>query len=146
MVCLTRKGRQMSVAATRVFADEIKELGDKFVNLTVIQAKELKDYLSEVHGIEAASGGVMLQQAPPAQEVEQVIEKTEFDVVLEGFGEKKIDVIKVVRQITGLGLKEAKEVVENAPKVVKTGVSKADAEKYKTDIEASSAGAKVSIK
>lgn len=136
----------MSVAATRVFADEIKELGDKFVNLTVIQAKELKDYLSEVHGIEAASGGVMLQQAPPAQEVEQVIEKTEFDVVLEGFGEKKIDVIKVVRQITGLGLKEAKEVVENAPKVVKTGVSKADAEKYKTDIEASSAGAKVSIK
>src|SRR5208283_2981780 len=131
--------------ADRDFSAVTKELGDKIVTLTLKQAKELSDYLEEVHGIKAAAGGVVMAAGPAgAAPAAAVQEKTEFDVVLEGFGDKKIGVIKVVRAITGLGLKEAKDLVEGVPAKVKEGVSKEDAEKIKKELE--EAGATVSIK
>lgn len=127
------------------FSDATKEMGDKIVGLTLKEAKELSDYLKEVHGIEPASGGGAVMMAGPAgAEAEVVEEQTEFDVILESFGENKIKVIKVVRTATGLGLKEAKDAVEGAPGKLKEGVSKEDAEKLKSDLE--EVGAKVSIK
>jgi len=133
--------------ATREFSQTTKELGDRIVKLTLLEAKELSDYLEEVYGIKAAAGGaammVMPQQAAGV-EAAQAEAKTEFDVVLEAFGDKKIEVIKVIRQITGLGLKEAKDLVEGAPKKVKEGISKEDAEKIKKQLE--EVGATVSIK
>jgi large subunit ribosomal protein L7/L12 len=123
-----------------------KKLGDEIVGLTLKQAKELSDYLKDVHGIEPAAGGgvVMMAGGAGGGGVEAAAEKTEFDVVLEGFGDKKIGVIKVVRQATGLGLKEAKDLVEGVPSKVKEGLSKPDAEKLKKELE--EAGATVSIK
>ena len=137
----------MSEAATMEYSSTTKELGDKIVGLTLKQAKELSDYLENEHGIKpAAGGGVMMAMpaggaggAAAAPEA-----KTEFDVVLEGFGDKKIGVIKVVRAATGLGLKEAKDLVEGVPSKVKEGISKEDAEKLKKELE--EAGATVSIK
>lgn len=127
------------------FSDVTKELGDKIVGLTLKEAKELSDYLKDVHGIEPAAGGAVMMAGPAGGEgAAAAEEKTEFDVVLEGFGDKKIGVIKVVRTATGLGLKEAKDLVESAPSKVKEGVSKEDAEKLKTELE--EAGATVSIK
>jgi large subunit ribosomal protein L7/L12 len=118
------------------FDATITQLGDQIVGLTLLQAKSLADYLKEKHGIEPAGGGVMMAAAPggaaPAAAAE---EKTEFDVILTGFGENKIGVIKVVRGATGLGLKEAKDLVEGVPKPLKTGVSKDDAAKMKAEIE-----------
>jgi large subunit ribosomal protein L7/L12 len=135
----------MSVA-TREFAGKIKELGDGIVALTILEAKELGDYLEEVHGIKPAAGAVAVAAMPsgggagaPAAE-----EKTAFDVVLENFGANKIAVIKVVRAATGLGLKEAKDLVEGAPKTVKEGLPKAEAEKLKKELE--EAGGKVALK
>ena len=130
--------------ATREFSDQARELGEKIVGMTLKEAKELSDYLEEVHGIQPAAGGAAVMMAPadgggPVEE-----EQTEFDVVLESFGEKKIGVIKVVRAATALGLKEAKDLVEKAPAKVKEGISKEDAEKLKTALE--EAGATVSIK
>src|SRR3954454_24524063 len=97
--------------ATREFAAPTKELGDKIVQLTLKEAKELSDYLEDVHGIKAAAGGAMMMApaAGPGAAAAAPEAKTEFDVVLEGFGVKKIGVIKVVRAATGLGLKEAKD-------------------------------------
>ena len=114
-----------------------KELGDKIVGLTLLQAKALSDYLKQVHGIEPAGGGVMMAAAPGAGGgAAPVAEaKTEFDVVLTGFGDAKINVIKVVRAATGLGLKEAKDLVEGVPKPLKTGISEEDAKKLKAEIE-----------
>ena len=141
----------MSTAeATREFSSETKALGDKIVGLTLKAAKELSDYLDEVHGIKAAAGGAVVMAAPGAAAggggggAEAAAEKTEFDVVLESFGDNKIGVIKVVRAATGLGLKEAKDLVEGAPSKVKEGISKADAEKLKKELE--EAKATVSIK
>lgn len=133
-------------AAVAEFSDGTKDLGDKIVALTLLEAKALADYLEQVHGIKPAGGAVMVAGGggggggddAPAEE------KTEFDVVLTGFGDNKIAVIKVVRAATGLGLKEAKEVVEGAPKAVKEGVSKDDADKLKEEIEG--AGGTVEIK
>lgn len=135
-----------AVAEAREFASAIKEMGDKIVGLTLKDAKELSDYLKEVHGIEPASGGGAIMMAAPADGggAAAVEEKTEFDVVLESFGDNKIGVIKVVRTATGLGLKEAKDAVEGAPAKLKEGVSKDEAEKLKKELE--EAGAKVSIK
>lgn len=131
--------------ATPEFSDPTKELGDKIVALTLKEAKELSDYLEEVHGIAPAAGGaVMMAPAGGGGEAAAAEEKTEFDVVLEGFGDKKIGVIKVVRTATGLGLKEAKDLVEGVPNKVKEGISKEDAEKLKEELE--QAGATVSIK
>jgi len=132
-------------APTRDFSATTQELGDKIVELTLKQAKELSDYLEDVHGIKPAAGGaVMMAPAGDGGGDESAAEKTEFDVVLESFGEKKIGVIKVVRAATSLGLKEAKDLVEGVPSPIKEGVSKEDAEKLKTELEA--AGATVSIK
>lgn len=134
--------------ATREFSTKSKDLGEQIVALTLKEAKELSDYLEEVHGIKAATGGVMM--APGAfgagggEAAPEKVEKTEFDVVLEAFGDKKINVIKVVRAATGLGLKEAKDLVEGAPSKIKEGISKEDAEKLKKELE--EAGATVSVK
>lgn len=132
--------------AVREFAAETKDLGDKIAELTLKQAKELSDYLEDVHGIEAAAGGAVMMAGPGmgAEGAAAEEEKTEFDVVLENFGDKKIGVIKVVRAATGLGLKEAKDLVEAVPSKVKEGISKEDAEKLKTELE--EAGATVAIK
>jgi large subunit ribosomal protein L7/L12 len=105
----------------------IAELGDKLAGLSLKDAVELSKYLKDTYGIEAAAGGGMMMAAPAAAAA-AVEEKTAFDVVLKAAGEKKIDVIKVVREATGLGLKEAKDLVDAGNKKVKEGLSKADAE------------------
>ncbi|MFO0900450.1 MAG: 50S ribosomal protein L7/L12 [Pirellulales bacterium] len=131
--------------ATREFSSSAKDLGDKIVGLTLKDAKELSDYLEEVHGIKPAAGGaVMMVPAAGGGAAAAVEEQTEFNVILEGFGDQKIGVIKVIRSITGLGLKEAKDLVEGVPSKVKEGVSKEDAAKIKAELEA--AGATVSVK
>ncbi|MEX0978086.1 MAG: 50S ribosomal protein L7/L12 [Pirellulales bacterium] len=130
----------------REFSSGTKDLGDKIVALTLKQAKELSDYLEDVHGIKPAAGGAVMMAGPmgdgggaAAKE-----EQTDFDVMLIGFGDKKIGVIKVVRAITSLGLKEAKDLVEGVPSKVKEGIPKEEAEKIKKELE--EAGATVSIK
>ena len=131
---------------TLEFSATTKKLGDEIVGLTLKEAKELSDYLKDVHGIEPAAGGgvMMVSGGAGGGAAEAAAEKTEFDVILEGFGDKKIGVIKAVRQATGLGLKEAKDLVEGVPSKVKEGLSKADAEKLKAELEKE--GATVSIK
>jgi large subunit ribosomal protein L7/L12 len=131
---------------TQEFSAASKELGDKIVALTLKQAKELSDYLEQVHGIKPAAGGAVMMAAPSdgGAAAAPVEAQTEFTVMLEGFGDKKIGVIKVVRSITALGLKEAKDLVEGVPSKVKEGVSKEEAEKLKKELE--EAGATVSIK
>ena len=133
--------------ATVEFADTTKKLGDQIMGLTLKEAKELSDYLNDVHGIEPAAGGAVMMAGPAAGGGgggEAPAAKTEFDVMLDGFGDNKIAVIKVVRQATGLGLKEAKDLVEGVPSKIKEGLSEADAKKLKTELEAS--GPTVSIK
>ena len=128
-------------------AAEIKELGDKIVGLTLKQAVELAGYLKDTYNIEPAAGGAVMMAGPaatgaaPAAKEE---EKTTFDVVLKASGDKKIQVIKVVRAATGLGLKEAKDLVEGAPKTVKENLEKPDAEKLKKELEEQ--GATVELK
>ena len=131
--------------ATLEFADTTKKLGDQIVGLTLKEAKELSDYLKDVHGIEPAAGGAVMMAGPAAAGPAAPVEaQTEFDVVLEAFGENKIGVIKVVRAATGLGLKEAKDLVEGVPSKIKSGISKEDAAKLKKELE--DAGAKVAVK
>jgi large subunit ribosomal protein L7/L12 len=133
------------VAEAREFSADAKALGEKIANLTLKQAKELSDFLEAEYGIKPAAGGGVMMAAPAAAgPAEAKEEQTEFNVILESFGEKKIDVIKVVRAATGLGLKEAKDLVEGVPSKVKEGVSKEDAAKLKTELEG--VGAKVAIK
>lgn len=103
----------------------IKELGDKIVGLTLKEAVDLGEYLKEEYGIEPAAGGAVMMAGPAVAEAAE--EKTEFDVILANAGDQKIKVIKVVREATGLGLKEAKDLVDGAPKPLKTGVSKDEA-------------------
>jgi len=124
----------------------IKELGDKMVGLTVLQAKSLADYLESAYGIKPAVGGAVMVAGPAAGggATEAAAEKTEFDVILTAFGENKIGVIKVVRAITALGLKEAKDLVEGAPKPLKQGVSKEEADKIVKEIVG--AGGKAEVK
>ncbi len=137
----------MADAPVADFAAHIADLANKIVALTVKDAQALVDCLKKVHGIEPAGGGVVVAAgggggggggAAVAEE------KSTFDVILAGFGDKKIQVIKVVRAITGLGLKEAKDLVEAVPKALKEGVSKEDADKIKKEIE--EAGGAVTIK
>jgi large subunit ribosomal protein L7/L12 len=121
----------------RKWSSETKRLGDKIVGLTLMQAKELGDYLKDEHGIEPAAGGAVMVAGPgAADQAEEKEEKTSFDVILKEYGDKKIQVIKEVRALTSLGLKEAKELVDNAPKPVKEGLSKEDAEAARQQLEA----------
>jgi large subunit ribosomal protein L7/L12 len=122
--------------------EQIKELGDKIVALTLLQAKELADYLKDTYGIEPAAGGAVMMAAPAAA-AEAPAEKTSFTVVLKSAGDKKIQVIKEVRALTSLGLKEAKDLVDGAPKPVKENVTKDEAEAAKKKLE--EAGAVVEL-
>ncbi len=131
--------------AVAEFSAETKEMGDKIAELTLKQAKELSDYLKETHGIEpAAGGGAVMVAAGPAGDAPAEAEKTEFDVVLTGFGDKKLNVVKVVKNLTGASLMEAKKMVEGVPATLKEGVAKEEAEKVKAEIE--EAGGAVELK
>ncbi len=134
--------------AVREFAAPIQDLGDKIVKLTLLEAKDLSDYLETKYGIKAAAGGAVMMAGPmPGADAGPAAPaaKTEFDVVLESFGEKKLDVIKEIRKIlTGLSLGDAKALVEGAPAKVKEGIAKEEADKIKTQLEA--VGAKIAIK
>ncbi len=132
-------------APSKEFSAEIKELGDKLSGLTLKDAVDLADYLKEAYGIEPAAGGAVMMAGPAGGGggEEEAEEKTSFDVVLKDAGEKKIQVIKAVRALTSLGLKEAKDLVESLPKPVKEGVQKEEADEAKSQLE--EAGATVSI-
>ena len=123
------------------FSSETTALADKLVNLTVKDAQALVDCLKSVHGIEPAGGGVVMAAAGAVAEAEE--EQTSFTVTLVGFGDKKIQVIKVVRTITSLGLKDAKDLVEGCPEALKEDVSKEEAEKIKGLIEEAGGAVKV---
>jgi large subunit ribosomal protein L7/L12 len=125
---------------------DLKTLAEKIVGLTLLEAAELKKILKDEYGIEPAAGGAVVMAGPAGggAAAAPVEEKTEFDVILVDAGAQKINVIKEVRAITSLGLKEAKDLVEAAPKAIKEGVSKAEAEEIKKKVEA--AGAKIDIK
>ena len=130
---------------TKKWSSEIKKLGDKIIGLTLMQAKELGDYLKDEYGIEPAAGGAVMVAGPAAEgQAEEKEEKTSFDVVLKEIGDKKIQVIKEVRALTGLGLKEAKGLVDSAPKAVKEGLSNEEAEAAKQQLEAAGAVAEIS--
>ncbi len=135
----------MAEAPAKEFSADTKALAEKIANLTLKQAQELVDCLKEDYGIEPAGGGaVVMAAAGGAAPAEAAEEKTSFDVILKAGGDKKIQVIKVVRAATNLGLKEAKDLVEGAPKPVKEGLPKDEAEKLKKELE--EAGATVEIK
>jgi len=122
------------------WSNDIKKLGDKIVTLTLMQAKELGDYLKEEYGIEPSGGGAVMVAGPAAGGgAEEAEEKSTFNVVLKSFGEKKIQVIKEVRALTGLGLKEAKDLVEGVPKPVKEELNKEEAETVQKQLEATGA-------
>ncbi len=136
----------MSEEAATVDAPDFQELGDRIAELTLKQAKELSDYLKDKYGIEAAAGGVVAMapagaggEAAAAEE-----EQTEFDVVLTGFGDKKLNVVKALKAMTGQSLMEAKKLVENAPVTLKEALSKEEAEKMKAELE--EAGASIELK
>ena len=133
----------MAEAPAKEFSAETTSLAEQLVKLSVKDAQALVDCLKEVHGIEPAGGGVMMA-APGGGEAEAEEEQTAFSVILSAIGDKKIQVIKVVRSATGLGLKEAKALVDEAPKPVKEGIPMADAEALKKELE--EAGAAVEIK
>lgn len=135
----------MSDESTVVVDEKMEEFVSYIENLTLLQASKLVKVLEERLGVSAAAPVAVAAAGPVAAAAAPVEEeKTEFDVILAEFGDKKIEVIKVVRAITGLGLKEAKDLVDNAPKPVKTGISKADADAMKKQLE--EAGAKVEVK
>ena len=122
-------------------SEKITAIIEEIKTLTILEVADLVKALEEEFGVSAAPVAVAGAAAPAAAAVE---EKTEFDVELKSFGAKKLDVIKAVRELLGLGLKEAKELVESAPKVIKEAVSKEDAEKIKATLEAT--GAEIEIK
>ena len=132
----------MAEAPVKEFSSTVRDLAEKIVNLSVKDAQSLVDCLKQDHGIEPAGGGAVMMAAPT--EAVAAVEKSSFDVILAAAGDKKIQVIKVVRAATGLGLKEAKDLVDGAPKPVKTGLSKEDADALKKELEES--GAAVEIK
>ena len=124
---------------------DIKALGDQLVGLTVKEVSELADYLKDTHGIEPAAAAVAVAAAPGAGGGgEEAEAQTEFDVILTAAGGSKLGVVKVVKTITGLGLKDAKELVDGAPANVKEGIPKDEAEKIKASLEA--VGASVELK
>jgi large subunit ribosomal protein L7/L12 len=123
---------------------DLKALAETLVNLSVKQVNELAGILKSDYGIEPAAAAAVAVAAGPAAAAEAVAEKTEFDVVLKDAGANKLNVVKEVKNLTGLGLKEAKDLVDAAPGVVKAGANKADAESLKAALEA--AGATVELK
>ena len=132
---------------TKTFDAKISTLGDSIASLTLKEAVDLADYMKATYGIEPAAGGAVMVAAGGdggGGGAAAAAAQTEFDVILKEAGAKKIEVIKVVREATGLGLKEAKDLVDGAPKTVKEKISKEDADKLKTALEG--AGAKVEIK
>ncbi|MBP3549342.1 MAG: 50S ribosomal protein L7/L12 [Rikenellaceae bacterium] len=123
---------------------DVKVLAEELVNLTVKEVNELAAILKEEYGIEPAAAAVAVAAAPAAAGEAAAAEKTSFDVVLKAAGQAKLQVVKAVKEITGLGLKEAKDIVDGAPKTVKEGVSKEEAESIKAALE--EAGAEVEVK
>ena len=124
---------------------DIKELGDQLVNLTVKEVSELADYLKEEYGIEPAAAAVAVAGPAAGGDADGgAEEQTEFDVILKAAGGSKLAVVKLVKELTGLGLKDAKALVDEAPKPLKEGVAKDEAEALKTQLE--EAGAEVEIK
>ena len=136
----------MSESATLEVAQDLKSLGDKIANLTLKQAKELSDYIENTYGIKPAAGGAVMMAAPSGEGGggAAAAVQTEFDVVLTSFGDKKLDVVKVVKNLTGASLMDAKKLVEAVPAKIKEKVSKEDAEKVKAELE--KAGASVELK
>ena len=132
--------------AVAEYSADTTKMGDTIAEMTLKQAKELSDYLKDVHGIEPAAGGGAVMMAAPGGEggAEAAVEQTEFDVVLTGFGDKKLNVVKVVKNLTGASLMEAKKMVEGVPATLKEGISKEDAEKVKAELE--EAGGSVELK
>ncbi len=116
-------------AATKEFDAKIKDLGDKLAELSLKEAVDLGDYMKDAYGIEAAAGGAVMMAGGGGGEAAAAEEKTEFDVMLKSDGGNKIKVIKVIREATGLGLKEAKELADNLPSKIKEALPKEDAEK-----------------
>ena len=124
---------------------DIKELGDALVNLTVKEVSELADYLKETHGIEPAAAAAVAVAGPAGGDAGGgAEEQTEFDVILKSAGGSKLAVVKLVKELTGLGLKEAKALVDEAPKPLKAGIAKDEADALKSSLE--EAGAEVEIK
>jgi len=129
---------------TKEFDKAISKIGDDIAGLTLTQAVDLADYMKDTYGIEPAAGGAVMMAGPAVGGDGGSDEQTEFDVVLEAAGDKKIAVIKAVREITGLGLKEAKGMVDEAPKAIKEKVSEDEANAVKATLE--EAGASVTVK
>lgn len=132
---------------TKTFEAKVTKIGDEIASLTLKEAVDLADYMKSKYGIEPAAGGAVMMAAAGGGGgggAAAAAAQTEFDVILDNGGANKIQVIKVVREATGLGLKEAKDLVDGAPKPVKEKISKDDADKLKTALEG--AGAKVTIK
>ena len=123
---------------------DITALGDQIAGLTLKQAKELSDYIKDKYGIEPAAGGAVMMTAPTDGGPAAAAEPTEFDVVLTSFGDKKLDVVKVVKNLTGASLMDAKKLVEGVPAKIKEKISKEDAQKVKAELEA--VGAVVELK
>lgn len=135
----------MSDTATLEISADLKSIGDKIAGLTLKEAKSLSDYLKDAHGIEPAAGGAVMMAGPAAGGGEAApAAKTEFDVELTSFGDKKLDVVKVVKDLCGLSLMDAKKTTESAPTVLKPGVAKDEAEAMKKKLE--EAGATVTLK
>ena len=122
---------------------DLKKLAEELVNLTVKEVNELAGILKSEYGIEPAAAAAVAVAAGPVEEAEEKVQ-TEFDVILKAAGQSKLAVVKLVKELTGLGLKEAKEVVDNAPKAIKEKVSKDEAESLKSQLE--EAGAEVELK
>jgi len=123
---------------------DIKKLAEELVNLTVKEVNELATILKDEYGIEPAAAAVAVAAPAAGGGEAAVAEKTSFDVILKAAGQAKLQVVKVVKEMTGLGLKEAKDIVDGAPKAVKEGVSKEEAEALKAQLE--EAGAEVELK
>ena len=136
----------MSEEATKTYEANITKLGDEIAGLSLKEAVDLADYMKDTYNIEPAAGGAVMMAGPGGGGGgdEGGAEQTEFDVVLESAGDKKIQVIKVVREATGLGLKEAKALVDDAPKAVKEKASKEEADDLKAKLE--EAGGTVNLK
>ncbi len=126
----------MSDTATMEFSAKAKKLGDEIAELNLKEAKEVSDYLKHVYKIEPAAGGAVVMAGGGGAAPAAAVEQTEFDVILTSFGDKKLDVVKVVKNITGASLMDAKKMVEGVPATLKQGISKEDAQKIKADVEA----------